>query len=351
MFPVHIHSENGPALPENGNYFVIAGNGTFFHKENNLLKGLIKVTAVPDLEEVTPYGEIKLPKIPFSLAYMVKQFFEEVWREHKSEAAVLLHYSYADGYYISAPKQKVSGASVKYDRDDRFSDSKGNQYICVGTIHSHCDFSAFHSGVDTADEADFDGIHLTFGHVNQDKFSIASSIALSNNRFKIDPKDHIEGLVVSEGTERIYSLPLDESIDESGIKEEIKGWMKNVEKEYTAVWSGHAKSYTGFWKKGEAADAYDDDSNDRHWWEGGSGSWSHGTFYPSSKTKTLEKEEWLYYNEDGKLLKNAPDAKEWTEVVNKDVLGLRIWKNNSNNKQIFGYSTHNVVENVGGPVV
>lgn len=44
-----------------------------------------------------------------------------------------------------------------------------NGYKLYGTIHSHCDFSAFHSGVDDADEKKFDGLHITIGHVKKDQ--------------------------------------------------------------------------------------------------------------------------------------------------------------------------------------
>ncbi|NDH07532.1 hypothetical protein EBX93_16715 [bacterium] len=50
-------------------------------------------------------------------------------------------------------------------------------------FNSHCDFSAFHSGTDQADESTFDGIHITLGHVNRNDFSIVASLAFSDNRF------------------------------------------------------------------------------------------------------------------------------------------------------------------------
>jgi hypothetical protein len=88
----------------------------------------------------------------------------------------------------------------------------------VGTIHSHCDFSAFHSGTDEADESTFDGVHLTFGHVNSDKFSIASSIVFNNNRSKLEPSDVALGIVgdseeevVEEYDSKVRGIPVKKS--------------------------------------------------------------------------------------------------------------------------------------------
>ena len=71
-------------------------------------------------------------------------------------------------------------------------------YLRVGTIHSHCDFGAFHSGTDINDEADFDGLHVTFGHNNRDIFTISASIVVNNIRKSVEPMDFIEGVEKKE---------------------------------------------------------------------------------------------------------------------------------------------------------
>jgi hypothetical protein len=64
----------------------------------------------------------------------------------------------------------------------------------VGTIHSHCDFSAFHSGTDTFDESTFDGIHITLGHVNRDQFSMCASMAFNDQRQQMEPENCCTGV-------------------------------------------------------------------------------------------------------------------------------------------------------------
>jgi len=126
-------------------------------------------------------------------------------------------------YKLWCPEQTVTYSSVEYNRADNvpvedrnYIGSTGDGWQMVGTIHSHCDFSAFHSGTDEADEASFDGVHLTFGHVNQDRFSIAASIVFSNNRTKMNPVDVAEGIVFDS----------EELIREE--EEETRGFYKRV---------------------------------------------------------------------------------------------------------------------------
>jgi hypothetical protein len=125
----------------------------------------------------------------------------------------------------------------------------------VGTIHSHCDFSAFHSGTDERDEATFDGLHLTFGNVNRENFSIAGSVVFCNSRSKVDPSTVCEGIesiqqqietdeFEDDGTggrhvrkvtfnENFFSLSLsdDEQLDLEIFKHDVlPAWLEKVEK-------------------------------------------------------------------------------------------------------------------------
>lgn len=69
-----------------------------------------------------------------------------------------------------------------------YKDLQQKGYVLFGSIHSHADFEAFHSGVDDADEIDFDGLHITIGHVNKD-FSYSARWIVSEIEV---PKDILE---------------------------------------------------------------------------------------------------------------------------------------------------------------
>jgi hypothetical protein len=131
------------------------------------------------------------PKIPGNLMRFALDYFAAVFAKSQCEAAVLLYYNTeTKAWAMVVPVQyNCSHASVSYAipngktlreiESDEVMLSQYNAsveeaeilendgYSLIGTIHSHCDFSAFHSGVDDADEFKFDGIHITIGHVDR----------------------------------------------------------------------------------------------------------------------------------------------------------------------------------------
>ncbi len=66
-------------------------------------------------------------------------------------------------------------------------------YVLYGTIHSHCDFSAFHSGIDDSDELNFDGLHITIGNVDAD-FSFSARYMINQVSFDVELESIIEGI-------------------------------------------------------------------------------------------------------------------------------------------------------------
>ena len=137
--------------------------------DNHLMTGIIILE--DNSEDIIKPGiyRTKMPKIPLSVMKQVINFFRFVYGEHRNSEAIILLWYNPDSklWEIEVPEQRVSGASAKYDRDDDYTDEmflKG--YKLVGTIHSHGEMGAFHSGTDDADEYGFDGLHITIGKVN-----------------------------------------------------------------------------------------------------------------------------------------------------------------------------------------
>lgn len=195
-YPVHIYQE-GMELPEEGTYYVVAGNGCFLHKDTGLVSCFVPVESIavlPDLDRSPTVGS-RIPKIPARDVYRTKHFFEEVVKKWKTEAIVVPLLNKAKGeYIIEPPHQSVSPCGVQYLRP-----TAGEQgFLRIGTIHSHSDFGAFHSGVDVGDEDDWDGIHVTFGDNNKEVFSIATSIVVNGYRLQIDPMRILEGIEPEE---------------------------------------------------------------------------------------------------------------------------------------------------------
>lgn len=79
----------------------------------------------------------------------------------RMEIMVCLYYSSTEQKWLaSVPKQKGSGAHVKYDDED-FEPPKGYEFL--GTIHTHPEMSAFWSCVDRNDQNRKNGLHLVLG--------------------------------------------------------------------------------------------------------------------------------------------------------------------------------------------
>lgn len=132
--------------------------------------------------------------IPTDKFRQVMKYFRDVYAKHKCESAVLLmvNIETKDWEVLYPLQTDTSGAAVTYihpvitnnnprisallKNDDaralqskvveRYNELFERGYKIWGTIHSHCNFSAFHSGVDDADEMDFNGLHITIGNVD-----------------------------------------------------------------------------------------------------------------------------------------------------------------------------------------
>lgn len=225
MLGYPIYHLDGTELPETGTYYVVAGNGVFLHKDTEFMKGYVPVEFVSFLDDMpkSKLGPVwKGLKIPFPIAYKIKRFFFKVYQKYGTEACSILYFNPEKQEWAgSIPNQKVSHAYVKYEREFL---SHLDGFIPIGTIHSHADFHAFHSGTDDHDEEGFDGIHITFGHNNNEAISISASIVMNGLRTMLDPLSVLEGF--SKLDDRyITELPSSELIIKA--EEEVANWIEN----------------------------------------------------------------------------------------------------------------------------
>jgi hypothetical protein len=234
-----IQLANDEAVPaeliEGGRAAVVQqGTGFFYLKSNPLFTNLtpIEATQLDDIKKkyfdecVYPNDKLTLLQCKYKdFTFPVEEFkyimayFREIYKVHKTEAGVLL---------LLHPEKKLwkvfipiqvdcSGASVNYliplDNLNGLKDSVKKLYEAVaedkqlnvlmqerieaynqlldegwclyGTIHSHCDFSAFHSGVDDNDETHFEGLHITIGDV-MSGWSFSSRFMLDGYEIKLE---------------------------------------------------------------------------------------------------------------------------------------------------------------------
>lgn len=171
-------------------YFYRVKRGEIFrYIDNDLYSGLIKVGEEPSGIEDRLF-QIKIPKIPYELMKRIVDFFKLVYLEYESEAVILLWYNFdTDVWKIEIPEQIVQGAGVDYERDDK--DIKGLEadgFTLVGSVHSHADMGAFHSGTDDHDEYKFDGVHVTVGKITLIP-EFACRFISKENAYELEPEN------------------------------------------------------------------------------------------------------------------------------------------------------------------
>lgn len=238
-------------LPRGQNFYMVSGNGTFLHKDTGLIEAVVPVSGVSGLGYLESDCRLRMSKIPALVAARALTFFRKIYASYKSEAEVMLLYNESKREYdLYCPEQKVTGGHVDYKLSEgmqKVMQELGKEWKIAGTIHSHCDFSAFHSGTDTDDESNQDGIHITFGHVVRKNFSCVSSIAVNGNRWQVPPQHVIKGIsnrteeesegstfIVSNSPDDFYNLRLTQ--EEQGLLKTTcanqidNEWFKRVTK-------------------------------------------------------------------------------------------------------------------------
>ncbi len=226
-WPTHVLEQNSK-LPKNGTYYVVARNGTFIRKDMPLIEALVPTT-ISSLEIAVPYAGSKMPKIPTALLIRSLLFFRVVYKRHRAEAIVLLHYSERQKkYMLWCPNQKVAGLRIaSYDPHERFKD-----FQLVGTIHSHASVSAGHSSTDHNDEKNFDGLHITLGDVEQlHAFSLSASLMVNGHRFVKEPSELIRGVSMLGGQKYDFILPKGKDCRHIQFP---RNWLKKVKGESRA---------------------------------------------------------------------------------------------------------------------
>lgn len=159
--------------------FVVARDGLYLRKRSLLGLSQVQVEGVAHLPPAREYLEYALPKVPAALIGQVVGFFRAVWSRQRSEALALLTWD-GSAFGLIVPEQRAGAASVKH-RLEATEVPSGTHL--VGSIHSHGALSAGASLTDEADEADFDGIHVVVGDVDERRPSYSAAIVIDGRRF------------------------------------------------------------------------------------------------------------------------------------------------------------------------
>ena len=191
------------AIPETLCY-VFGKGGYYIHRKNNLYAAVVSAKEFEMLGEIKEQYKLTVCKIPYETFMRIRSFFMDVFKKHKSEVAILLHYNFETKTWIwTVPTQTVAAASVHYDAakgqvvigaDGELLAEMPAGYTVMGSIHSHASMQAFHSGTDTNDEFKFDGIHITLGSFDTPSTSFSARWMIASKELKADMADIIQGV-------------------------------------------------------------------------------------------------------------------------------------------------------------
>jgi len=202
MFPI-IVNDGQTQLPKDDIYYIICKEGVYLKKRLGIMESIAPVKNISILKSIKTMAKMHIKKIPAIKAQKVINFFKAVYKEYHSEAIVLLFYNQKTNQHkIICPNQKVSGGIADYNKSIII-----NGWDMIGTIHSHAAMSAFHSGIDDKDEESFDGLHITFGNINDDDISVSASIVANGFRVIVDPRDYINKMELTVNIDKEEKVP------------------------------------------------------------------------------------------------------------------------------------------------
>lgn len=182
-------SDGWRSLPNsNTPYYITARDGTYLHRKTVLGRGIVRTYKTPKKLAAVGFSNGQFiwdaTTIPANIYAQAVDFFRRVWRTHKTEAEVLITKSIATNEYrLFVPTQRVSHGGVYSIYNPTHI---ANGWLVVGTFHSHCNFSPYHSSTDESDARDMDGIHGTIGYVDRDTPEMALMVALNGTMFHFD---------------------------------------------------------------------------------------------------------------------------------------------------------------------
>jgi Prokaryotic homologs of the JAB domain len=202
--PVHLNTEPGDHWPDEPVFFSLAGNGLFLCRNHRFFRSRAFAPNWPsELAPQEPFLQLTLPKIDRRYFELAVGFFYRVYRQHGSEAGVLLVWDEAkQRIRLVCPPQVAtvsrlrSGYLLPVGLHYQIPDLKGG--LLVGDIHSHADESAYASATDKADEHNRGaGLHVVVGRLrNLDsgrRPDVYADLVVDGTRFNLKPSLVVEG--------------------------------------------------------------------------------------------------------------------------------------------------------------
>jgi hypothetical protein len=207
---VEVKKENVKVV-ENNKQVVKSVDTTYRNLEvfkvvNNFVGRCVRKASItlPGLSDVASSAHYNMPLIPHVIVDKLDQFFRLVDAQHGTESIVMLTYDMdkegPEGWGILVPDQENTAAHCNYDPHS-IAEIKPDNVMIVGSVHSHPHMAAYASGTDHADQADFDGIHITYGwqkSVNNGATQYHIEMQMAGDAYTLKPEDVFEDYSVQK---------------------------------------------------------------------------------------------------------------------------------------------------------
>lgn len=127
-------------------------------------------------------------KIPGTLARLIIDCFDTVYKKMGTEAAAQVYRKRSTGeYFVYFPKQEVTCAHVSYGKDQRIQTLRvDNELVCE--LHSHDSMGAFWSGEDDRNETEI-CFYVVFGNFQDDKLTYEARVKYKDSQIKLKLSD------------------------------------------------------------------------------------------------------------------------------------------------------------------
>lgn len=173
---------------------------------NNIIGRSVSVVSddISELSSIREAGLYHMPAIPKIIVDKLDEFFRLVDAQHGTESIVLLTFdpskNDSSGWGVLVPDQTNTSVHCNYNPDS-IVEEKPDNVLIVGSVHSHPGMAAYASGTDHSDQADFDGLHITYGWqktVNNNATQYHIEMQMGGVSWTLKPEDVFESFIIQK---------------------------------------------------------------------------------------------------------------------------------------------------------
>ncbi len=167
--------------------------------DSRTVPGLIQYQVDYKVTEFEGKLEYLGPKFPPAMWHQLVSFFQWTYQTMQSESQVRLYVNLKLGKWgaWAFPQAARTGMTARElpvpeteeqarKRFASWGSEPSDDWLYFGTAHHHCSTSAFQSSTDEANERDQDGLHITVGRMDAERYDLHARFYLGGNCFEPD---------------------------------------------------------------------------------------------------------------------------------------------------------------------